>query len=231
MYYQSSVAALVDVVLPMEEFRARVARDVLLIAGFTLFVVFFARISINLPFTPEPVTGQVFAVLITGAALGSWRGATSLGLYLVVGMFLSVYAGSPEGYMWQAGSGEYVFGFSSGSSGFFWQMASGGYIIGLVAAAWLVGFLAERGYGSNAWALPVLLAGNALVYVPGLIQFSLFAPEGRTLELGLYPFITGDLIKLFLGALLVPAAWAVANWFRGDDYDSDRRGLGGDRWF
>ena len=61
-------------------------------------------------------------------------------------------------------------------------MASGGYIIGFVAAAWLTGFLCERGYGSNAWALPVLLAGNALVYVPGLIQLSLFAPEGKTLE-------------------------------------------------
>ena len=230
VYYQSSVAALADVVLPVEEFRARVARDALLIVGFTLFVVLFARFSIHLPFTPVPVTGQTFAMLVTGAALGSWRGASSLGLYLVIGMFLPVYAGSADGYLWQAGTGEYVFGFSSGSSGFFWQMASGGYIIGFVAAAWLVGFLAERGYGSNAWALPVLLAGNALVYVPGLIQLSLFAPEGKTLEWGLYPFIAGDLVKLFLAALLVPAAWGLANWFRGDDLGNSRHSASSDRW-
>ena len=230
MYYQSSVAALADVVLPVEEFRARVVRDALLIAGFTLFVVLFARLSIHLPFTPVPVTGQTFAMLVTGAALGSWRGATSLGLYLIIGMFMPVYAGSADGYLWQADLGEYVFGFSSGSSGFIWQMASGGYIIGFVAAAWLVGYLSERGYGSNAWALPVLLAGNALVYVPGLIQLSLFAPEGKTLAWGLYPFIAGDLIKLFLAALLVPAAWGLANWFRGDDDDYGRRGSGNERW-
>ena len=231
VYYQSSVSALADVVLPAEDLRARVARDALLIIGFTLFVVLFARVSIHVPFTPVPVTGQTFAMLITGAALGSWRGATSLGLYLVIGMFLPVYAGSADGYLWQAGIGEYVFGFSSGSSGFFWQMASGGYIIGFVAAAWLVGFLAECGYSSNAWALPVLLAGNALVYVPGLIQLSLFAPEGKTLEWGLYPFIAGDLVKLFLAALLVPASWGLANWFRGGDYERDGRSSGGDRWF
>ncbi len=74
VYYQSSgsdVAALADVVLPVEEFRARVARDLLLIIGFTLFVVLLARLSIHFPFTPAPVTGQTFAVLVTGAALGS----------------------------------------------------------------------------------------------------------------------------------------------------------------
>ena len=234
--YQSNVAALADVVLPVEEFWARVARDALLIVGFTLFVVLLARFSVHLPFTPVPVTGQTFAMLVTGASLGSWRGASSLGLYLVIGMFLPVYAGSADGYLWQAGVGEYVFGFSSGSSGFFWQLTSGGYIIGFVAAAWLVGFMCERGLGSSVWVLPTLLAGNALVYVPGLIQLSLFAPEGKTLAWGLYPFIAGDLIKLFLAAMLIPAAWGLAKWFRGDDldYEYDRnRGRGRssrDRW-
>ena len=213
----------------MEEFRSRVVRDAILIIGFTLFVALFARISIHLPFTPVPITGQTFAMLVTGAALGSWRGGTSLALYLAAGMFLPFFAGSADGYIWQAGVDDYVFGFSSGSAGFFWQMASGGYIIGFVAAAWLVGFLCERGFGSSVWTLPVLLLGNILVYVPGLIQLSLFAPEGKTLAWGLYPFIAGDLIKLFLAALLVPAAYGLANFFRGDDYDG--RGGYGDRWF
>lgn len=227
MQYQTNVAALADVALPVEEFRARVARDVVLVIGFALFVALFARVSIHLPFTPVPVTGQTFAMLVTGAALGSWRGASSLSLYLVAGMFLPFYAGSADAYIWQAGVNDYVFGFSSGSSGFFWQMASGGYIIGFIAAAWLVGFLCERGFGSSVWTLPVLLAGNVLVYVPGLIQLSLFAPEGKTLAWGLYPFIAGDLLKLFLAAMLVPAAYGLVSFFRGGDYYG---GYGGDRW-
>ena len=229
VYYQSSVAALADLVLPVEEFRARAARDALLIVGFTLFVVLLARLSLHLPFTAVPVTGQTFAVLVTGAALGSWRGASALALYLAVGMFLPVYTGSSDGYLWQAGVGDYVFGFSSGSSGFFWQLASGGYIIGFVASAWLVGFLCERGMGGGGWALPVLLAGYVLLYVPGLIQLSFFAPDGMTLALGLYPFIAGDLIKLFLAAMLVPAAWGLANRLRDDD-EYGGRSSRRDRW-
>ena len=230
MYYQTSVTALADVVLPVEEFRARVARDALLIVGFTLFVVLLARLSVHLPFTPVPVTGQTFAVLVTGAALGSWRGASSLTLYLLIGMFLPVYVGASDGYLWQATAGDYGLGFSSGSSGFFWQMASGGYIIGYVAAAWLVGFLGERGVGNTVWILPVLLAGTALVYVPGLVQLSLFLPDGKTLAWGLYPFIAGDLIKLCVAAMLVPAAWSLAIWLRGDDDDYGGRGSYRERW-
>lgn len=215
--YQSSVAALADVVLPVEEFRARVIRDAVLVVVFALFVALLARLSVHLPFTPVPVTGQTFAVLLTGAALGSWRGAAALSLYLAAGMFLPVYAGAADSYLWDASAGDYVFGFSDSSSGYFWQMATGGYIIGFVAASWLVGFLCERGLGSTAWVLPTMLGGIALVYVPGLIQFSMFAPEGQALELGLYPFIAGDLIKLLLAGMLVPAAWGLANLLRGDD--------------
>ena len=229
MQYQSSVAALADVALPVEEFRARLVRDAVLIVGFTLLVALFARFSVHLPFAPGPVTGQTFAMLLTGAVLGSWRGAAALSLYLVVGMFLPLYEGAADSYLWDATVGDYVFSFSSGSSGFFWQMAFGGYIIGFVAAAWLVGFLCERGLGTTAWILPALLAGNVLVYVPGLIQLSLFAPEGRTLAWGLYPFIAGDLIKLFLAAMLVPGAWGVVNFLRGDDDYSGGRSFN-DRW-
>ena len=153
VYYQSNVAALADIALPVEEFRARVARDALLIVGFALFVALFARFSVHLPFTPAPVTGQTFAVLLTGATLGSWRGAIALSLYLVVGMFLPLFAplfaGSADSYLWDATAGDYVFGFAAGSSGFFWQMASGGYFIGYIAAAWLSGFPVRTGLGQQ----------------------------------------------------------------------------------
>ena len=76
----------------------------------------------------------------------------------------------------------------------------------------------------------MLLAGTALVYVPGLIQLSLFVPDGKTLAWGLYPFIAGDLIKLCVAAMLVPAAWGLANWLRGDDDDYGGRGSYRERW-
>ena len=230
VYNQSTVAALVDVALPVEEFRARVVRDAALIVGFTLLVALFARFSVHLPFTPTPVTGQTFAMLLTGAALGSWRGAASLSLYLVVGMFLPLYVGAADSNLWDATVGDYVFVFSSGSTGFFWQMDFGGFLVGFIAASWLVGFLCERGLGTTAWILPALLAGYTLVYVSGLIQLSLFAPEGRTLAWGLYPFIAGDLIQLFLAAMLVPAVWGVVNFLRDDDdYYGGGRSYN-DRW-
>ena len=216
MYSQSPAASLADIALPVEEGWGRIARDAALVVGFALFIALFARFSLHLPFTPVPITGQTFAVLLTGASVGSWRGAGATGLYLLAGMFLPFYAGSADSYLWDATLGEYVFGFTSGSSGFFWGMASGGYIIGFIAAACVVGFLCERGLGSSAWILPTLLLGNILVYVPGLIQLSLFAPEGKTLAWGLYPFIAGDLLKLVVAALLVPAVWGIANrWLGG----------------
>ena len=216
-----------DIALPVEEGWGRIARDAALIVGFALFIALFARFSLHLPFTPVPITGQTFAVLLTGASVGSWRGAGATGLYLLAGMFLPFYAGSADSYLWDATLGEYVFGFTSGSSGFFWGMASGGYIIGFIAAAYVVGFLCERGLGSSVWILPTLLLGNILVYVPGLIQLSLFAPDGKTLAWGLYPFIAGDLLKLVVAALLVPAVWGIANRWLGGGGRQSGDGSGG----
>ena len=225
LYSQSPAVSLADIALPVEEGWGRIARDAALIVGFALFIALFARLSLHLPFTPVPITGQTFAVLLTGASVGSWRGAGATGLYLLAGMFLPFYAGSADSYLWDASLGEYVFGFTSGSSGFFWGMASGGYIVGFIAAAYVVGFLCERGSGSSVWILPTLLLGNILVYVPGLIQLSLFAPDGKTLAWGLYPFIAGDLLKLVVAALLVPAVWGMANrWLGGGRQSGDGPG-------
>ena len=214
----------------MGEGWGRIARDASLILVFALFIALFARLSLHLPFTPVPVTGQTFAVLFTGASVGSWRSAGATGLYLLAGMFLPFYAGSADSYLWDASVGEYVFGFTSGSSGFFWAMSSGGYIVGFIAAAYVVGFLCERGLSSSIWILPTLLLGNVLVYVPGLIQLSLFAPSGKTLAWGLYPFIAGDLLKLMIAALLVPAAWGAASHWLGSYGGSGRSNSSGGRW-
>ena len=172
-------------------------RDVILVLGFALFTALLARVSIPLGFTPVPITGQTLAVLLTGAALGSRRGASSMTLYLVAGAWLPVYAG--------------------GGSGFVWDLASGGYIVGYIPAAFVVGFLCERGWGHRVWIVLAMLAGNIVLYIPGLIRLAFFVPVSKVLELGLYPFIPGDLIKLGIASLLLPTAWGLLRWSKGTE--------------
>ncbi|MSQ05679.1 MAG: biotin transporter BioY [Dehalococcoidia bacterium] len=190
-----TTAPLLIALLPARSPAQRIARDVVLMAGFSLIVALSARIAIPLGFTPVPVTLQTLAVLLTGAVLGSKRGAGAMTLYLIEGAWLPVFAG--------------------GRIGPVWELASGGYIIGFIPAAFVVGLLCERGWDRRVWIMLAMLAGNVLIYIPGLIQLSFFVPEGKVLAFGLYPFIAGDLVKLYVASLLVPAAWLlVSRWRR-----------------
>lgn len=191
---QMTTAPLILTLLPARSPAQRMARDVALMAGFSLIVALSARISIPLGFTPVPVTAQTLAVLLAGAVLGSKRGAGAMILYLIEGAWLPVFA---------TGIGPV------------WELASGGYIIGFIPAAYVVGLLCERGWDRRVWIMLAMLAGNALIYIPGLIQLSFFVPEGKVLEYGLYPFIAGDLVKLYFASLLVPAAWLLVSRWRG----------------
>ena len=169
-------------------------RDLVLIVGFTVMMSLVAQIRIPLPNSPVPITGQTFGVLLTGAALGSRRGAASMALYVIVGgMGLPVFAG------W--------------GTGLFWSFASGGYIIGFVPAAFIVGWLAERGWDRRPRILVAMLLGNIVLYVPGLIQLEAFF-EGKAFVWGLWPFIPGDLAKLYLASLAMPTAWSLALKYR-----------------
>jgi biotin transporter BioY len=213
MYSPTPTTALADAVFPASEGSRRLIRDVALVVGFALLTALFARISIPLGFTPVPITGQTLAVLLTGAALGSRRGASAMLLYLVAGSWLPFYAG--------------------GGSGYVWSLASGGYIIGYIPAAFVVGYLCEHGWDRRVWIILAMLLGNIILYIPGLIQLSLFVPgyapdaaaEGmilqKTLIDGLYPFILGDLIKLYIASLALPAGWALLRWTRGDSAPFD----------
>ena len=212
MVSQARTLSLIDVVIPVDRFGARIARDVALIVLFSLLAAGFARFSVHLPFTPVPVTGQTLAVLLAGAALGSRRGAAAMVLYAVGGSQLPLFAGGGDAvFHWQAGSGGYIFGITSGSSGLVWDLASGGYIIGFIPAAFVVGYLCEHGWDRKAWIIVAMLAGNIVLYVPGLLQLSFFVPNDKVLEFGLYPFIAGDLIKLYIAAISVPVAWTLLN--------------------
>ena len=164
-------------------------RNVALVVGGTLFVALSALVQIPLPFTPVPLSLQTFAVLLTGAALGSRRGVLSMGLYLLAGV-----AGVP----W----------FAQHHSG--WAFASFGYVVGFVAAAWLAGRLAEAGADRQVLKnTGLLVVGNVVIYAFGVTGLIASTGMGLTTALtkGVAPFLIGDLIKIAVAAALLPAAW------------------------
>ncbi|MBI4307817.1 MAG: biotin transporter BioY [Chloroflexi bacterium] len=199
---QSSVrpVTLVEALIPRPTLSLSKAllRDALLVIGFSALVAVFARISIYLPFTPVPITGQTLAVLLTGAALGSKRGALALLAYIAGGAAgLPVFAGAKGGILALAGP-------------------SGGYIWGFLVAAFVVGLLAERGWDRKVWTTALaMLIGNVIIYLFGLPQLALVvgALKGVALSLnevlamGLLPFIPGDIFKLAVAAAVLPSAW------------------------
>ena len=168
------------------------AVTVALVIGFALLTAFAAQVIIPLPFTPVPITGQTFAVLLAGAALGSRAGAASQGLYVLLGALgLPFYAGGASG--WSRVTG-----------------ASGGYLIGFIAAAYIAGALAERRQDRTVpSAIPAFLASTAVIYVFGVTWLAHVGGFSATeaLEKGMVPFVFGDIIKITAAGLLLPAAW------------------------
>jgi biotin transport system substrate-specific component len=168
----------------------RRVRDILLVVGGSLCVAGMAQIRIPLPFTPVPITGQTFAVLLVGAMLGARRGAASLVLYVMMGLFgLPFFAGGTSGMAYLLGP-------------------TGGYLIGFVAAAWLVGLLAARGLDRRIpSALLAFLAGEIVIYLCGVGWLSVFLGIPHAITAGLLPFLLGDAIKLAAAGLVLPATW------------------------
>lgn len=165
----------------------------LLVLGGTLLLALSAQVAVPLPGSPVPVTGQTFAVLLIGAALGSRLGALTVLAYLAEGAAgLPVFApGGPLGLVRLAGP-------------------TGGYLAGFVAAAFVVGLLAERGWDRRVpTAAAAMLVGELVVYAVALPSLARFVPLDRLLDAGLWPFVPGDLYKLALAALALPAAWRI----------------------
>ncbi len=166
-------------------------RDIFLVILGSLFVAALAQIVIPLPFTPVPITGQTFGVLLVGAALGSKRGAASLVLYLAEGAVgLPFFAGGAHGLTVLTG-------------------ATAGYLLGFVGAAYVIGRLAEIGYERSVRTsfIPFLI-GTVIIYVCGVTWLAVVVGSfSKAVTLGLVPFIIGDIIKLVVAALALPAAW------------------------
>jgi biotin transport system substrate-specific component len=156
-----------------------------------LIVAALAQVEIPLPFTPVPITGQTFGVLLVGAVLGSKRGAISLASYLTMGIFgLPFFAGGASGLNILIGP-------------------TGGYLIGFIIAAYVIGLLAERGLERNVrtYIIPFLV-GTGIIYICGVAWLTVVLGSfTHAPTVGLLPFLIGDMIKLFAAALMLPAAW------------------------
>ncbi len=183
-------AVLADVWTDRADGARSLARQAILVLGGAAFVGLAAQVAISLPFTPVPLTLQTFAVLLAGAALGSLRGVMAMSLYAVAGV-----AGVP----W----------FAEGSSGF--AMASFGYILGFIAAAGIVGRVAEHGATLTVWRTAGLMVlGNLVIYAVGVtwLKYAIDATWTTALQLGVAPFLIGDVVKIALAAGLLPLTWA-----------------------
>ena len=180
--------------------RTGILADAVLILGGALFLALCAQISFDLPFTPVPITLQTFGVLLIGAAYGTWRGGLTAAVYLLMGIVgLPVYADRTHGL-------DVVLG------------ATGGYLIGFVVAAVVVGWLAQRQWDRRfSSAVAAMLTGTIVLYIPGLLWLQ--RDQGldfpTTLEYGLYPFVPGDLLKIYLAGATLPVAWRIVRRLRG----------------
>jgi biotin transport system substrate-specific component len=174
-------------------------RDALLVVAGALLTAACAQISIKLPGSPVPLTGQTFAVVLVGAGLGARRGGLSMLLYVVLGLFLPVYASGAQGT-----------GILFGSSG--------GYLFGFVLAAWAMGLIAERGGDRRVVSAALAFAvGQLLIFGVGVPWLKVDTSQswGWAIHEGFTIFILGGVIKAALAGVLMPSAWRLLGSLKG----------------
>jgi biotin transport system substrate-specific component len=174
--------------------RAVLARRILAAGLGALVVALSAQIVVPVPFSPVPMTLQPLAVLVVGGLLGGAAGLGALLLYIALGMAgLPVFAGGGSGVARLLGP-------------------TGGYLLAFPVAAWITGILATRVFAPNralgsVRVLQVLLAcalAMVIIHVGGVAQLALLGGDpSLAFRVGFVPFLTGDLIKVGLAAVLI----------------------------
>jgi biotin transport system substrate-specific component len=193
---------LIGALAPVASWPRALRLAMLMVAG-SLFVALSAQAQI--PLWPVPITGQTLAVLLIGMAYGARLGAATMLLYAAEGA-----VGLPVFAKFAAGPGV-ILG------------PTGGYILGFVVAAFLVGWLAERGWSRTpVRTAAAMILGNLAIWLPGVLWLANYfggldpavvakmgaeTALGAALTKGLYPFLLGDAIKVVLAACLFPLAW------------------------
>ena len=167
-------------------------RSVSLVFAFSLLTALAAQISI--PMVPVPITGQTFAVLLTGALLGSRLGAAAMIAYLIEGA-----VGLPF--------------FSGGRGGIGHILGpTGGYLVAFPAAAFITGAFAENGWDKRFLSAAAAMAiGSVLIILAGWAWLIQFMPATVAFTAGVKPFIIGDIVKIALAAAMLPAGWKLLN--------------------
>ncbi len=177
----------------------RWAYEVILVLTGTALLALSAKVQIAM--WPVPVTGQTFAVLLVGALFGAKRGTATVLVYISEGALgLPVFAGPVAGLAYMSGP-------------------TGGYLIGFIAAAWIVGRLAERGWDRRFEStVAAMMLGTIVIFVCGLLWLEFYVQSERVLALGLIPFIPGAIVKIMLAAALLPSGWKVLAKLRAGDW-------------
>ena len=193
----STTQVLADLFPRCESRNWAAVQDAVLVVGFALLTALAAQIEIPLGFTPVPLTGQTFAVLLSGAVLGMRRGALSQLVYWFAGLTgLPFYSGGAGG--WEKGTG-----------------ATMGYLVGFVIASGAIGYLAEKKHDRNfATSLPAMLLGSTIIYACGAAWLSIHLNlplangDQNAISLGVAPFLVGDLLKALVAAGCTTSVWA-----------------------
>jgi biotin transport system substrate-specific component len=185
-------------------FESTLANKFALALGFACLTGLLAQVRFYLPFTPVPVTGQVFAVLLSGVILGKWIGGLSQGLYAGIGA-----AGLP----WFNG----LMGGMDVLSG-----VTGGYIVGFVAAALVIGWFTDRYVRCRSFIglFSIMIFGIVLIYLFGVVQISfvLHVNAQKAIEIGALPFICVDVYKALIAVAI--AAAVTSRTAYGNEIDS-----------
>jgi biotin transport system substrate-specific component len=168
----------------------RAIADIAAVLAGSLLVALCAQIRIPLPFTPVPITGQTFAVLLLPALLGGWRGPAAVAAYLLQGALgLPFFAGGVAGWAILVGP-------------------TGGYLVGFLAAAAIIALVIGQGSAGPGRIVAALAAGNVAIYLFGVPWLDRFVDGGliTAINLGLTPFLIGDAIKLLAAAAVAVVA-------------------------
>lgn len=183
--------------IPLPKASGRVwVRDSVLVIGAALFTALCAQVVVHLGFTPVPLTGQTFAVFTVGGVLGARRAMASQVAYWAMGAVgLPFYASAKGGWSHATGS-------------------TFGYFVGFVLASGVVGWFADRRSDRNyVSSLSSMVFASAIIYACGAVWLShslsipLTGSERSAIELGVSPFLVGDMVKIALAAAITPLGW------------------------
>lgn len=165
-------------------------RELSLVLLGSISLMLLSQVRIPLPFTPVPITLQTLGVLLIGLSFGSLRGVITIAVYIALGAVgMPAFAGGAFGWKHLLGP-------------------TGGYLVGFVAAAWLVGRLAEFGWDRSFWlAFVSTVLGTLIIYAFGVAWLFCFVEVKRVFVAGILPFIPGDIVKALMAAAAMPSAW------------------------